>query len=205
MREAGFSVDATGDGEEGLWYARSNDFDVVILDLMLPGIDGWTILERLRGEGSEVPILILTAKGAVEDRVRGLDLGADDYLTKPFALDELLARLRVLLRRRYKVRNPTIAVADLEIDTARQRVTRAGEAIELTAREYALLHYLALRRGEVVSRSEIWEHIYEFDSSASSNVVDVYISFLRKKTEGPDRPRLIRTHRGRGYSLEAPE
>jgi len=201
LREVGFAVDASSDGQEGLWYAQSNEYDVIVLDLMLPKIDGLTILKRLREAGRSMHILILTARDAVEDRVRGLDLGADDYLVKPFAFEELLARVRALVRREYKAKSPVIRVADLEIDTARRLVRRAGERIDLTAREYALLEFLALRAGQVVTRTEIWEHLYDFDSCAQSNVVDVYVGYLRKKIERPGLPRLIHTRRGQGYVL----
>jgi DNA-binding response OmpR family regulator len=205
LREAGFAVDATGNGEEGLWYAKSNDYDVIILDLMLPGIDGLTILERLRSLGHSTHVLILTARDTVQDRVRGLDQGADDYLVKPFAHAELLSRVRALVRRKYDAKNPMIRVADLEIDTAARLVRRAGEQIPLTAREYALLEFLAHRAGKVVSRTDIWEHIYQFDESTVSNVVDVYVGYLRKKIERPDLPRLLHTRRGQGFLLgEAP-
>jgi len=202
LEEAGFAVDAAADGEEGLWYAKSNDYDVIILDLMLPGIDGLTILKRLREAGSTVHVLILTARDTLEDRVKGLNVGADDYLVKPFAFAELLARVRSLVRRRYETKNPAIRIGDLEIDTAGRMVRRAGETIELTAREYALLEFLAMRAGELVSRTDIWEHVYDFHSSAQSNVVDVYIGYLRHKIEREGRPRLIHTRRGQGYVLE---
>ena len=201
LREAGFAVDVTGDGEEGLWYASGNDYDVIVLDLMLPGMDGLTILNRLRGEGRPAHVLILTARDTVADRVRGLDLGADDYLVKPFAFEELLARVRALARRAYCAKNPSLAVGDLRIETTTQRVWRGRDEVRLTPREYALLEYLALRAGQVVSRTDIWEHLYEFNSEADSNVVDVYISYLRRKIEGRGRPALIHTVRGRGYSL----
>jgi DNA-binding response OmpR family regulator len=203
LRETGFAVDSTGDGEEGLWYARSNDYDVIILDLMLPGLDGLSILKKLRAEGRQSHVLILTAKDTVDDRITGLDLGADDYLVKPFAFQELLARVRALLRRSYRTKNPLIEVGDLRIDLAVQRVWRGGAEIGLTPREYALLEYLAVRAGQVVSRTDIWEHVYEFNSSASSNVVDVYVGYLRKKIDRPDRSPLINTVRGRGYMLGA--
>jgi DNA-binding response OmpR family regulator len=203
LREAGFAVDATGDGEEGLWYARSNDYDVIILDLMLPGMDGLSILRQLRAEGRQSHVLILTAKDTLDDRITGLDLGADDYLVKPFAFQELLARVRALVRRSYRTKNPLLEVQDLRIDLTLQRVWHAGEEIGLTPREYALLEYLAMRAGQVVSRADIWEHVYEFNSSASSNVVDVYIGYLRKKIDRPDRSPLINTVRGRGYMLGA--
>jgi DNA-binding response OmpR family regulator len=201
LREAGFAVDVTGDGEEGLWYATTNDYDVVILDLMLPKVDGLTILRQLREKGRPVHVLILTAKDTVADRVRGLDQGADDYLVKPFAFEELLARVRALARRAYRAKNPSLEVGDLRIETPAQRVWRGRQEIQLTPREYALLEYLALRAGEVVSRTDIWEHVYEFNSEADSNVVDVYIGYLRKKLERPGKPPLIHTLRGRGYSL----
>jgi DNA-binding response OmpR family regulator len=201
LQEAGFAVDATGDGEEGLWYALGNDYDVIILDLMLPGRDGLSILKKLRAEGRQNHVLILTAKDTVDDRIAGLDLGADDYMVKPFAFQELLARVRALVRRSYRTKNPLLEVQDLRIDLTLQRVWRGGVEIGLTAREYALLEYLAMRAGQVVSRADIWEHVYEFNSSASSNVVDVYVGYLRKKIERPDGPSLISTIRGRGYML----
>ncbi|MCX7766346.1 MAG: response regulator [Candidatus Sumerlaeia bacterium] len=201
LKESGFAVDATGDGEEGLWYAESNDYDVIILDLMLPGKDGWQILRALRQQGKEVPVLILTARSDVEERVKGLDLGADDYLVKPFAFEELLARVRALLRRAYQRKNPLIRIADLSIDTARKEVRRGSKLIELTPREYALLEYLAFRQGEVVTRTEIWEHVYDFHSEATSNVVDVYIGYLRRKIDKDFHPPVIHTRRGIGYYL----
>ena len=201
LRETGFAVDVTGDGEEGLWYATDNDYDVVILDLMLPGVDCLTILQRLRSKGRAAHVLILTAKDTVSDRVRGLDLGADDYLVKPFAFEELLARVRALARRAYRTKNPCLEIEDLKIETTTQRVWRGNEQVMLTAREYALLEYLAMRAAQVVSRTDIWEHVSEFNSEADSNVVDVYIGYLRKKIERPGKPALIHTFRGRGYSL----
>ena len=201
LREAGFAVDATRDGKEGLWYAMGSEYDVIILDLMLPGMDGLEILRKIRRKGRKSNVLILTAKDTVDDRVTGLDLGADDYLVKPFAFEELLARIRALLRRGYRRKTPQIKIKDLNIDLTTQRVRRGRRRIELTPREYALLEYLAVRAGETVSRTDIWEHLYEFNSSASSNVVDVYIGYLRKKIEQPGKPPLIHTVRGRGYLL----
>lgn len=201
LREAGFAVDTTGDGQEGLWYAMGNEYDVIILDLMLPGMNGLEILKKIRGGGRESHVLILTAKDTVRDRVTGLDLGADDYLVKPFAFEELLARVRALLRRGYREKNPCIEIKDLRIDLTAQRVYRGRQEIRLTPREYALLEYLAMRAGQTISRTDIWEHIYEFASSASSNVVDVYVGYLRKKIERPNEPALIHTIRGHGYML----
>jgi len=201
LREAGFAVDPTSDGQEGLWYAMGNEYDVIILDLMLPGMDGLDILRTMRSQGRKSHVLILTAKDTVQDRVAGLDLGADDYLVKPFAFEELLARVRALLRRGYREKNPCIEIKDLRIDLTAQRVYRGGEEVQLTPREYALLEYLAMRAGQTISRTEIWEHIYEFNSTASSNVVDVYVGYLRKKLERPNEPALIQTVRGRGYRL----
>jgi DNA-binding response OmpR family regulator len=177
------------------------EYDVIILDLMLPGMDGLEILKKIRSKGRKVHVLILTAKDTVQDRVIGLDLGADDYLVKPFAFEELLARVRALVRRSYRQKNPSIKVKDLRIDLTTQRVWRGREEIRLTPREYALLEYLAIRAGQMVSRSDIWQHVYEFNSSASSNVVDVYIGYLRKKIELTNKPDLIHTVRGRGYLL----
>jgi len=201
LREAGFSVDASADGEEGLWYAVTNAYDAIILDLMLPKLDGLTVLERLRSAGNRTPVMILTARDSVDDRVRGLDRGADDYLTKPFALAELLARLRVMVRRGYTRPETVLNIGYLTLDTAARSVTVAGEAVPLTAKEYALLELLARRSGELVTRQDIIEHCYDFAAEAGSNVIDVYIGYLRRKLEHPDRPRLIHTRRGQGYLL----
>jgi len=201
LQEAGFAVDATGDGREGLWYATGNDYDVIILDIMLPGLDGLSILQKLRSAGKQTHILLLTAKDSVNDRVKGLNLGADDYLVKPFAFEELLARIRAIIRRNYKDKNPVIHIGPVQIDTAAQRVWCGQNEISFTPREYALLEYLALRTGQVVSRTDIWDHVYDFHSSATSNVVDVYIGYLRKKMEVPGNTSLIHTIRGRGYLL----
>ncbi len=201
LREAGYAVDTASDGEAGLDCAEATSYDAVILDLMLPKLDGLAVLGRLRGRGQATPVLILTARDTIDDRVKGLDLGADDYLVKPFAFAELLARVRAIIRRRYQSPANTIHVGDLEIDTSARTVRRGGTAIVLSAREYALLEYLAARRGQVVSRSEIWDHVYDFASEPSSNVVDVYIGYLRKKIEQDHGQRLIHTRRGQGYVL----
>lgn len=201
LREAGFAVDVTGDGQEGLWYAMSNEYDVIVLDIMLPKLDGLSILKKLRAAGKQSHVLILTAKDTLADKIEGLDHGADDYLVKPFAFDELLARIRALLRRSYHNKSPEIAVEDLRIKLAAKQVFRGNNQIHLTPREYALLEYIAMRAGQVVSRADIWEHVYEFNSSATSNVVDVYIGYLRKKLDANGKPNLIHTIRGRGYVL----
>jgi DNA-binding response OmpR family regulator len=201
LREAGYAVDASGDGEEGLWYAQSNPYDVIVLDLMLPKMDGLTLLRKLREQGNMVHVLVLTAKDAAADRVRGLDLGADDYLVKPFALDELFARVRALVRRKYHAKSPLIRVADLEVDTAARLARRGGRLLDLSPREYVFLEFLAARAETVVTRTELREHLYDFNAEIDSNVVDVFIAHLRKKIEEPGRPRLIHTRRGHGYVL----
>jgi DNA-binding response OmpR family regulator len=202
LREEGFAVDVASDGEEGLWYARTGEYDVIVLDLMLPKLDGLAVLRKLREEGRATHVIILTARDRVEDRVRGLDLGADDYLVKPFALEELLARIRALVRRKYEAKAPALTVGDLEIDTVQRTARRGGEPLRLTAREYGLLEYLALKAGRVVSRTDIREHLYGFGDEADSNVVDACVSRVRRKLEQGGRPRLIQTRRGFGYILE---
>ena len=201
LREAGFSVDASADGEEGLWFATTNAYDAIILDLMLPKLDGLTVLERVRTSGQRTPVLILTARDSVDDRVKGLDRGADDYLTKPFALAELLARLRVMVRREYARPDTVLRIGHLALDTAARQVAIADEVVPLTPKEFALLELLARRAGELVTRSDIVEHCYDFAAEATSNVIDVYIGYLRKKLERPGKPRLIHTRRGQGYLL----
>jgi DNA-binding response OmpR family regulator len=201
LREAGYAVDAARDGENGLWQARSGSYDVIILDLMLPRMDGLSILKKLREENSPSHVLILTARDSTSDRIKGLDAGADDYLIKPFAVGELLARVRALVRRKYETKSPVIQVSDLQIDTTARSVSRAGERVDLSAREYALLEFMALRVGQVVTRTDIWEHVYDDASTAESNVVDVFIAHLRRKIERDGLPRLIHTRRGIGYQL----
>lgn len=203
MRRSGYKVDESGNGEEGLWKARENVYDAIILDIMLPGLDGLEMLEALRREKCTVPVLLLTARDTIEDRVRGLRQGADDYLCKPFALDELLARVEVLCRRGYGQHDPLIRVGDLEIDTVGRRACRAGHELDLTAREFALLELLALNPGKVLSRSRIEEHIYDELVSPMSNVVDSTVYALRKKmaVELGLAP-LIHTRRKQGYILE---
>ena len=203
LRRSGYAVDVAGDGEEGLWLAESSDYDAIVLDLMLPKRDGLDVLRTLRAHRKATHILLLTARDTVRDRVTGLEAGADDYLVKPFALEELLARVQALCRRAYGSKQPRLVVTDLEIDPAALRVSRAGQPIELTAREYQLLEYLARRRGEVVSRAEIEAHIYDGQVDPMSNVVDSAICSLRKKiaVAGSAQP-LIHTRRGLGYVLE---
>ena len=201
LREEGYSVDEAVDGAAALGSASSGEYDLVLLDLMLPSMTGLEVLRRLRRDGVKSHVIVITAQDAVDDRVHGLDLGADDYLIKPFAMAELLARARALLRRAYDRGDPIVHVGALAIDTRSHEVRVFDERIELTAKEYALLEYLALRAGQVVSRSEIWQHVYDERSEATSNVVDVYIGYLRKKIERPGRPKLLHTRRGEGYIL----
>ena len=203
LRKSGYAVDVAGDGEEGLWLAQEHAYDVVVLDLMLPKRDGLSVLAELRRAGKTVHVLLLTARDTVDDCVQGLQAGADDYLVKPFALEELLARVQALCRRAYGTKQPRLTIADLEIDPLARAVRRAGLAIELTAREYLLLEYLARRRGEVVSRPEIEEHIYDGQVDPMSNVVDSAICGLRKKLGAAGEEALIHTRRGIGYVLEA--
>jgi DNA-binding response OmpR family regulator len=201
LEEEGFAVDVAQDGEEGDYKAHTAEYDVIILDLMLPKVDGLELLQRWRRQGLQTHVLVLTAKGSIDDKVRGLDLGADDYLTKPFELEELLARLRALIRRGHQVKDPVLRIHDLEIDTAARTVKRAGQPIHLTPREYALLEFLAFHPGRVVTRTMIWEHLYDEHDENTSNVVDVYIRYLRNKVDkGFDRP-LILTRWGEGYML----
>jgi two-component system copper resistance phosphate regulon response regulator CusR len=201
LRDEGYAVDLTFDGNEALHLAASNPYDAVVLDVMLPGKDGFTIIQTLRRRDVRTPILCLTARDGVTDRVKGLDVGADDYLVKPFAWEELLARVRSLVRRGHGQRSATIAVGDLEIDTARKSARRGDATIELSAREYALLEYLAHRQGQVVSRSDIWAHLYDQHDETTSNVVDVYIGYLRNKIDRDFPTKLIHTRRGQGYLL----
>lgn len=201
LKEEGYTVDDTADGSDGLWMATENTYSLVLLDLNLPTLHGLDVLRKLRDKKPELSVLIATAKDAIEDRVAGLDAGADDYLVKPFSLDELSARVRALVRRTHGQHNPIIRVGDLEIDTRSRRALRGGEPLDLTAKEFALLELLAHRVGEVVARGDIWEQLYDFNQDVESNVVDVFIAYLRKKTEAGGRPRLIHTRRGQGYVL----
>lgn len=202
LREAGHMVDTAPDGEEAIALGRTARYDVIVLDLMLPKVDGLTVLHTLRADGVASHVLILTARDDVQDRIRGLDAGADDYLVKPFSMGELVARIRALVRRHYAKKEPVIEIGDVEVDTVGRCARLAGEPVELTAREYSLLEYLALRRGQVVSRDEIRKHLYEGRSNAASNVIDVYVSYLRSKLEGDGRPKVLHTRRGQGYVLD---
>jgi two-component system copper resistance phosphate regulon response regulator CusR len=194
-------VDVAGDGNSAVEKAFVNAYDLVILDLMLPGKDGLSVCREIRGAGSAVPILMLTARGDTASRIRGLDCGADDYLAKPFDLDELLARVRALLRRAPVLRQAVLRVGDLEIDTHSHAVSRAGRPIALTGKEYALLEYLAQREGAVVGREEISEHVWDEAYDAFSNLIEVYIQRLRRKIDTDGAQRLLHTRRGEGYRL----
>lgn len=205
LREEGYAVDLATTGPEALHQARGVDYDCVVLDIMLPEMDGWDILDALRREGRRMPVLCLTARDSTEDRVRGLDLGADDYLVKPFAFEELLARIRAVIRRAHGQASALLRIDDLELNTSRKSVTRAGRPISLTAREYALLEYLAHRHDQVVTRADIWEHLYDGQDESTSNVVDVYIGYLRAKIDRDHPKKLIHTRRGQGYMLSASE
>lgn len=202
LNEAGFVVDVARDGLEGLHLAREVEFDLVILDVMLPGMDGWQLLTRLRESGRRSLVLLLTARDSVQERVRGLELGADDYLVKPFAFSELLARVRSLLRRGPIRTQENICMADLEIDLLRQRATRAGQRLELTSKEFLLLTLLARRAGEVLSRTLIAEAVWDMNFDSDTNVVDVNVRRLRAKVDEPFPLKLIHTVRGAGYVME---
>lgn len=202
LEEEGYVVDVAHDGEEGLYMAENFPVDAIVLDIMLPLKDGLTVLSTLRKKGVNTPVILLTARDALIDKIKGLDTGADDYLTKPFVFEELLARVRSLLRRKSTVKEAVIRVGDLEIDTASHEVKRGGKPISLSAKEYMLLEYLAYRKGNVVSRTDIVEHIYHEDAEMDSNVVDVYINYLRNKIDKDFKKKLIQTVRGAGYILK---
>jgi two-component system, OmpR family, response regulator len=201
LRHEGYAVDLAADGDAALACAAVWGYDAIVLDVMLPRRDGLGVCAALRERGCWAPVLMVTARGQVPDRVRGLDAGADDYLPKPFAFDELLARLRALVRRAPAERPARLEVGDLVVDPATRAVTRAGTAVELTAREFAVLEYLARRPGDAVTRTELLEHVWDENWLGSTNVVDVYVGYLRKKLEAPFRRPLIRTLRGVGWSL----
>ncbi len=201
LRDEGYAVDLTFDGGDALQLARANPYDCVLLDIMLPGADGWTILQSLRQAGRRMAVICLTARDAVADRVRGLDLGADDYVVKPFEWQEFLARIRAAIRRVHDQTSTTLRAADLEIDLSAKSARRGGRRIDLTAREFALLEYLAHRKDRIVTRAEIIDHLYDDVDEINSNVVDVYIGFLRKKVDQDEAVKLIHTRRGLGYVL----
>ncbi|MGA2271574.1 MAG: response regulator transcription factor [Bryobacteraceae bacterium] len=203
LREQAYAVDIASDGEQALYQAAVNQYDIVILDVMLPVKDGHTVCRELRASGFRTPILMLTARGSVDDRVEGLDSGADDYLAKPFDFKELLARLRALLRRTAGLRPAVAQVADLTLDTASHAVTRAGKPVSLTAKEYALIEFLVLNEGRVVGREQIGQHVWDENFDPFSNVIDVYIKRLRSKLDTGFSRRLIHTRRGEGYILSA--
>ena len=202
LEEESYSVDICHDGEEGLYMASEVSYDGIILDILLPKINGIKILETIRGKGISTPILLLTAKDTLEDKIVGLDTGADDYLTKPFEFEELLARLRALLRRRTPEKKALLKVHDLEINTASREVTRGGKEIVLTSKEYVLLEYFVYNKNTVISRIEITEHIYDDSFDLDSNVIDVFINSLRKKIDKNHSVKLIHTVRGAGYILK---
>jgi two-component system, OmpR family, response regulator len=201
LEEEGYAVDAAADGREALWLATENAYDAVVLDVMLPDVDGFEVCRRLRDAGRWSPVLMLTARDAVPDRVSGLDAGADDYLTKPFSFAELLARLRALVRRGTPERPPMLRVGDLTLDPATRRVARGDSSLELTAKEFALLEYFMRHPGEVLSRTRLIEHVWDFAYEGDSNVVDVYVRYLREKMDRPFGTDSIETVRGAGYRL----
>lgn len=205
LRKSGFAVDLADDGENGFHLARTEDYDVIILDIMLPKLDGLDLLKRLRELGRDTHVLFLTARDAIPDRVAGLRAGADDYLVKPFAFEELLARVEALARRTHNVKQSCIRIGSLEIDTVAKSVKRKGATILLPPREYALLEYLAMRSGEVVSRTEIESHIYDSEAELMSNVIDAAVYSLRNKIDTDGAPSMIQTRRGMGYVLTAGE
>ncbi len=205
LKEQGFATDTARDATLGLELARSTEYDAIVLDVMLPGRSGFDLLRDLRGRGSHVPVLVLSARSAVEDRIRGLDLGADDYLPKPFDFHELLARIRAITRRPLVEPQTLLRVADLELDPARREVRRAGGKIELTAKEFALLEYLMRKKGVVVTRSMILDHVWDTDYDGGSNLVEVYVNYLRRKLDQDFDPKLIHTVRGAGYVLREGE
>lgn len=204
LEEHGYAVDVAYDGEEGLALIEVQPYDLIILDVLLPKLDGLAVCRRLRAGHRDVPVLMLTARGALDDRVEGLDSGADDYLTKPFAFRELVARVRALLRRETWSKDPLLRAGDLELDTVTREVRRAGRSVELTTKEYSILEFLMMNPNRVLTRSHIAEHVWNYDFVGVSNIVDVYIGYLRRKLGDDHEPRLLRTVRGSGYQLRAP-
>lgn len=202
LQKEGYSVDSCFDGEEALVFLNVGEFDAVVLDIMMPKKDGLSVLREMRSKNNNTPVLLLTAKDAVSDRVLGLDAGAEDYLVKPFAFEELLARIRVIIRKSAGNSTNTISVGDLVLDTNAKTVQRAGKDINLTAKEYDLLEYLMINKGIVLSREKIENHIWNFDYSGGTNVIDVYILYLRKKVDAPFPKKLIHTVKGKGYVIK---
>ena len=205
LEKEGYGVDSCFAGDEAMNYLESAEYDGVILDIMMPKMDGHQVLKKLRARGSDLPVLFLTARDSIADRVAGLDLGADDYLIKPFDFDELLARVRAMMRKRSGHKTSVITIGDLKIDTGSHEVTRGDRSIELSAREYSILEYMAMHPGQVLSREQIETHVWNFDYSGGSNVVDVYISYLRKKIDGKENVKLIRTVWGTGWMIKEGE
>ena len=202
LEEEYYAVDTAFDGEEGLALAQINEYDLIILDIMLPKVDGMEVLRRIRGNGSSVPILMLTAKDSIEDIISGLDSGSDDYLTKPFSFAELLARVRALLRRKMKEKTDILRVGDLSLSTSTHQVKRGGRKIELTAKEYALLEYFMRNPNRILTRTLITEHVWDYHFDPATNVVDVYVNYLRKKIDQGFEKKLIHTIRGSGYVMK---
>ena len=205
LEKEGYGVDSCFDGEEAMDYLESAEYDGVILDIMMPKMDGHQVLKKLRARGNDLPVLFLTARDSIADRVAGLDLGADDYLIKPFDFDELLARVRAMMRKRSGHKTSVITIGDLKIDTGSHEVTRGDRSIELSSREYSILEYMAMHPRQVLSREQIETHVWNFDYSGGSNVVDVYISYLRKKIDGKENVKLIRTVWGTGWMIKEGE
>ena len=201
LSEDGYVVDSSTDGREGLWYVENHEYDVVLLDIMLPEVDGLAILRRLRSAGKTVPVILISARDTVAQRIEGLEAGADDYLIKPFALDELVARVRVQVRKKHDKSSLELSIGDIVISTLTKTVTRAGVEIPLTRKEYCLMECFAFKKGEVISREYISQHAYQDYEGASSNVVDVYVGYLRKKLNANGLPNVIQTKRGHGYIL----
>ena len=202
LKEEGYAADVAYDGEEGLFLAKTNDYDLVLLDLMLPKIDGLTVCRKLKAAKVATPVIMLTAKNSVKDTVVGLDSGADDYLTKPFAFEELLARIRAILRKKDSSAPTKLTVNDLELDLLTHKVKRGGTEVELTTKEYSLLEYLMRNKGTIVTRTMISEHVWDIDFDTFTNVIDVYINYLRNKIDSGFKTKLIHTVRGRGYILK---
>jgi two-component system copper resistance phosphate regulon response regulator CusR len=203
LREQSYAVDVAQDGDDGLYQCSINDYDLIVLDVLLPQRDGFEVCRELRARGTATPVLMLTARAAVDDRITGFEAGADDYLTKPFSFRELLARIHALLRRDSHLLPDEIQIGDLIINSASHRVTRAGSSIQLTAKEYALLEYLARRAGQLVSRADIAAHVWDNDFDPFSNTIEVYMNRLRKKIDDGHPTKLLHTRRGEGYILES--